>query len=47
MRSPGNLRPGRWVAAAAATLVLTGCAQNAPGVAAEVGNDNITDTGCI
>ncbi len=30
-------------AVAAVTLLLTGCAQNAPGVAAEVGGDAVTD----
>ena len=38
-------RPGPRLAAvvAAATVLLSGCAQNAPGVAAEVGSDAITD----
>jgi hypothetical protein len=32
------------VAVAAVSLLLAGCGQNAPGVAAEVGDDTITDT---
>ena len=43
MRVAGRARPGRRVAVAMAALLLTGCAQNAPGVAAQVGEDRITD----
>ncbi len=43
MRVAGRARPGRRVAVAMAALLLTGCAQNAPGVAAQVGDDRITD----
>ncbi len=41
----GAVRVGvaRRAAVAVAALLLTGCAQNAPGVAAEVGSDRITD----
>ena len=35
--------PARRAAVAVAALLLTGCAQNPPGVAAEVGSDRITD----
>ena len=36
-------KPGRLATAALAVLLVTGCAQNPPGVAAEVGGDRITD----
>ena len=35
--------PARRAAVAVAALLLTGCAQNPPGVAAEVGSDQVTD----
>jgi hypothetical protein len=45
VHSSGRTRPRavRRTAVAVAALLLTGCAQNAPGVAAEVGGDTITD----
>jgi hypothetical protein len=41
--SSRRVRPGRLATTALAVLLLTGCGQNAPGVAAQVGNDRITD----
>ena len=45
MQSPGStrLRVVRLTAVAVAALLLTGCAQNAPGVAADAGTHTITD----
>ncbi len=43
MRRSARVRPGRLATAALAVLLATGCAQNAPGVAAQVGDDRITD----
>lgn len=44
MHRPAGPTSRRGIAAVAASvLLLTGCAQNAPGVAAEVGDDRITD----
>jgi outer membrane murein-binding lipoprotein Lpp len=41
--SGGRVRRGRLGAAVLAGLLVTGCAQNAPGVAAQVGDHRITD----
>ncbi len=43
VRRSARVRPGRLATAALAVLLVTGCAQNAPGVAAQVGEDRITD----
>lgn len=40
---PVRKKPGRLAAAALAVLLVSGCAQNAPGVAARVGDDAISD----
>ncbi len=43
MQSSRKARPGRLATAVLAVLLVTGCAQNAPGVAAQVGDDRISD----
>ena len=42
-RTSGAHRAARGLAAAAAVVLLAGCAQNGPGVAAQAGDDAVTD----
>ena len=43
MHRAARVRPGRLAVAVLAGLLMSGCAQNAPGVAAQVGDERITD----